>query len=495
MADAIGAYGADIAQRTVAKPGYSEHHTGLAIDFLIVEDGEVLDSEDESYITLHKRLLCCLPDFGFILRYPKGRKHITGYRHEPWHIRYTGVTLAKYIYENGYVLEEVIVMRDFIQAAAMCKKLRREANEGKRGGTAYPGKKALEICPEALRIAGKNASVVLVTGSSGKTTTARMLGNILQRHGISYVANREGANMTDGIAEAFLLRTDDHGDLRERLAVIECDEMYVPSIMEQLHVICVIVTNVTTDQPYRHPVFREVAKVIAQGIAAHPGVICCLNEADEGCRLIAEGIPNEIIRFREDRQEAVVDEATFAICFRFLSSNIYKTDAAAALSGAMALNRKPGAGLDMEAAVKAVCETKPAYGRGSSVRVGNILLRMENFKNPDSMNRILGWIEREGKKPDILFASANAGELTWMREYDWEPVRNAAGTIYVWGGSEDAAYLGSRFASIRLESLEDMERLLLETKKDTVLLCEYWALLKIWEFFADRGYTEHFWDN
>ena len=90
-------YGADYAAKTVAKPGFSEHHTGLALDLYFKtknEDGSFSDvyyNEDmekeeykETWAKIHEKLA----DYGFILRYLEGKEHITGYRYEPWHIRY-----------------------------------------------------------------------------------------------------------------------------------------------------------------------------------------------------------------------------------------------------------------------------------------------------------------------------------------------------------------------------------------------------------------------
>lgn len=301
--------------------------------------------------------------------------------------------------------------------------------------------------------------------------------------------------MTAGITEAFLLKTDDSGVLRERIAVMECDEMYIPKMIKQLHVICVIVTNITTDQPYRHPDFRQVAKVIAQSLAACPAVVCCLNGKDEGCRLIAESVANEIVRFDEEDAGIIVDGNKIRVELRFLPNDIYQADAAAALSCVKVINSKLGTGISMQEAVSAVCETKPAYGRGSSIRIGNSSLIMENFKNPESMQRIFLWLEREGQKPNLIFASANERELTWMQTYDWQPMKDIAETIYVYGETEEAGFLCDQLQSVRLESLDEMERILLNTAQKAVLLCEYWALLKIWEYFAQKGYTEHFWNN
>ena len=86
--------GAEYAARTVAIPGFSEHHTGLALDVYLIVDGEPMyyNRELPQYFPCWERLHAKLAGHGFILRYPKGREHITGYGYEPWHIRYVGDT-------------------------------------------------------------------------------------------------------------------------------------------------------------------------------------------------------------------------------------------------------------------------------------------------------------------------------------------------------------------------------------------------------------------
>ena len=90
-------------------PGYSEHNTGLAMDFDIFLNGKwggiALDKNGNINQTT-KWLHTQLHKFGFILRYPKGKEDITKMKFEPWHIRYVGDGPAKYIYENNLTLEE-----------------------------------------------------------------------------------------------------------------------------------------------------------------------------------------------------------------------------------------------------------------------------------------------------------------------------------------------------------------------------------------------------
>lgn len=101
--------GEEYCQKYVAPIGTSEHHTGLAIDFYIEENGsfpkdDFSIEENEKYKEVHK----ILKDFGFILRYPEGKENITGYEYEAWHIRYVGKVVAKICYENDLTLEEYL---------------------------------------------------------------------------------------------------------------------------------------------------------------------------------------------------------------------------------------------------------------------------------------------------------------------------------------------------------------------------------------------------
>lgn len=88
-----------------ARPGCSEHQTGLAIDLRNVNLGTTgtrLTEENYKWLetNAHK--------YGFIIRFPKDKEFITGYIFENWHIRYVGLDLAKIIYENNLTLEEYI---------------------------------------------------------------------------------------------------------------------------------------------------------------------------------------------------------------------------------------------------------------------------------------------------------------------------------------------------------------------------------------------------
>lgn len=85
-----------------AKPGYSEHQLGLAVDLNSVE-------EDFEQTKEYKWLKTNSYKYGFIERYPKGKEFITGYGYEPWHYRYLGVDLATKVFTENVTYEEYLV--------------------------------------------------------------------------------------------------------------------------------------------------------------------------------------------------------------------------------------------------------------------------------------------------------------------------------------------------------------------------------------------------
>lgn len=100
--------GKDAADRYSARPGYSEHQTGLAFD--IGEKGR-----EDLWLTkafgetkAGQWLVKNAHNYGFILRYPEGKEDITGFMYESWHFRYLEGNLAKKVYESGVTLEEYL---------------------------------------------------------------------------------------------------------------------------------------------------------------------------------------------------------------------------------------------------------------------------------------------------------------------------------------------------------------------------------------------------
>lgn len=100
--------GVEEADRYSARPGYSEHQTGLAFDIGEVNREEHWVSSSFGGTEAGKWLATNAHTYGFILRYPEGKEFVTGYMHESWHFRYVGEEIAQDIYKNKGTLEEYL---------------------------------------------------------------------------------------------------------------------------------------------------------------------------------------------------------------------------------------------------------------------------------------------------------------------------------------------------------------------------------------------------
>lgn len=96
------------ADRYSARPGHSEHQTGLAFDVGEVGREDLWLTSEFGETPAGQWLATNAHHYGFILRYPKGKEAITGFMYESWHFRYLGVELATKVYESGLTLEEYL---------------------------------------------------------------------------------------------------------------------------------------------------------------------------------------------------------------------------------------------------------------------------------------------------------------------------------------------------------------------------------------------------
>ncbi len=104
VATYLQAYGKNYVDNYIAKPGFSEHQTGMSIDVASKTKNIFIESEEYRWMMDHAY------EYGFILRYPKSKEEITGYKCEAWHYRYVGKKIANYIKKNNITYDEYYVM-------------------------------------------------------------------------------------------------------------------------------------------------------------------------------------------------------------------------------------------------------------------------------------------------------------------------------------------------------------------------------------------------
>jgi UDP-N-acetylmuramyl tripeptide synthase len=166
-----------------------------------------------------------------------------------------------------------------------------------RGGTALPGKLALRICPNLLGELAQNVKTVVLTGTNGKTTSARMVEQAFSDKGMSYFANRSGSNLIQGITAEFAANSTNFGRMKKEYAVIECDEAACKKVLGFLQPKVVAVTNIFRDQLDRYGEITHTLNNIKEGLTHTPEAVLCLNADCSLTASLAGDLPNKCVFF------------------------------------------------------------------------------------------------------------------------------------------------------------------------------------------------------
>ena len=169
-----------------------------------------------------------------------------------------------------------------------------------RGATDFPGRVALKICPNLLGELAKTVTTVIVTGTNGKTTTARMIEQALADSGISYFANKSGANLLTGVAAEFAVHSGISGRCRYPYALIEADEAALKHIAKFVDPKVVVVTNVFRDQLDRYGDVTGTLNNILVGLENSKNAVVCLNADDSLCTSLKDRVPNKTVFYGVD---------------------------------------------------------------------------------------------------------------------------------------------------------------------------------------------------
>ena len=188
----------------------------------------------------------------------------------------------------------------------------------KSGGTAAPGLIALKIDPKLLiKLKAQLKSSIIISGTNGKTTTARMLASILKSANIPYFHNRTGSNLLRGVASELISRSTLTGLFPSKIGLWEIDEAVFPYAIEELKPKIVVLTNLFRDQLDRYGEIDTLAKKWKRALnKLGPETTAILNAddptvADLGkklkCQVIYFGIKDKSlgIKFLSDASDAI----------------------------------------------------------------------------------------------------------------------------------------------------------------------------------------------
>lgn len=151
-------YGEDYARKYVAVPGFSEHHTGLALDLgIIYSDGsEGTFSESENAVWMAENSW----RYGFVRRYAEDKQDITGISNEAWHFRYTGIPHAAYMHEHNLCLEEYL---DYLKNETSQESPLTVTADGKTWKIFYTSEQKIPAPEGEITVSGDNRGGYIVT--------------------------------------------------------------------------------------------------------------------------------------------------------------------------------------------------------------------------------------------------------------------------------------------------------------------------------------------
>ena len=360
-----------------------------------------------------------------------------------------------------------------------------------RGGTALPGLVALTIDPDFIAALASDLAhgVVLVSGTNGKTTTTRMLSDIVRATGWAPTHNRSGSNLERGIAGALLTESTWRGEPSGDIGLFEVDEASLPLVLARISPRVVLVTNLFRDQMDRYFEIDQLARRIGDAIAKlDPRVTLVLNADDPIVAWLGQRHTGPVVYFGVDdpavggrvpqvisdatrcprckqplRYERVVlahegdwscpscglarpdrEVAATAVALTPVSSEIQLRTAVAsafdpvrvpiaglynAYNALAALAVARALDIALPTAALAIANFRPAFGRLEQVAVDGREMRLILVKNPAGFNAAIGALLETGRRPRLLAAlndrDADGRDVSWIWDADFETLAPA----------------------------------------------------------------------
>lgn len=331
----------------------------------------------------------------------------------------------------------------------------RHAAKLRGGGSALPGLIVEKIDPDFVRrtLAQLPRGIVVVSGSNGKTTTTKIVVELLESQGLKVFTNRTGSNFIRGVAAALLGEVDSKGKLDADIAVLELDEAHGVRFAEVIQPDYVLLLNVMRDQLDRFGEIDTVAKLLEKIAAqAKKGVV--LNRDDPRLKTLSFSRPtrtfgahvnlralfpsddelhahtlpkqtthisikNDVSLESLDGQKATIAYGGKKVAIDLKINGIYNVlNAVAAVALCQMII---GDALDESALFTRLKSITPAFGRGESFTVSGQPLEIILVKNPAGFRLSLASFPSARHKTMIAINDnfADGRDMSWLWDVDF----------------------------------------------------------------------------
>ncbi|WP_144670557.1 Mur ligase family protein [Arthrobacter sp. U41] len=344
------------------------------------------------------------------------------------------------------------------------------------GGSALPGLVVEKIDPGFMRrtLSTLPHGVAVVSGTNGKTTTTKMVVELLESQGLKVFTNRTGSNFTRGVAAALLGEVDWRGRLDADVAVLELDEAHAVHFVNQVPPRYSLLLNVLRDQLDRFGEIDKTAQLL-QHIASKTTGTVVLNREDPRVARIAETLtagthgagiekgpdvlyfglddsllstfPNDdelraapgspvppappkphadVVLRRVGAADADFECDGVTVTTAMKLRGVYNIfNAAAALTLARAIAVRDGAVADNDGLLTALSQVAPAFGRGESLVVDGLPLDLVLVKNPSGFRLGLKSFPAAGYATMIAINDnyADGRDMSWLWDVEFDTLR------------------------------------------------------------------------
>lgn len=391
-------------------------------------------------------------------------------------------------------------------------------------GSALPGLIIEKLNPKFLpnTLNTLQEGVVIVSGTNGKTTTTKVLTNLLEKQGMAVLSNPSGSNFTRGIVSTVLDKVSWTGKLDYQIAILELDEAYSRLFVQMIKPRYVVLLNVMRDQLDRYGEVDNTARMLKETAQeATLGVI--INQNDPWLVEIAEEIkpkvtyfgvspelqhllPNddqwhndehEIVDHKHDNtvelnsyenQLAVYSFGRKQVNAELQTAGIHNAlNLAGALAAVVAMNPKS----DPEVLMVELSDIKPAWGRGEVCHVGDTTVTLALVKNPAGMQQSIRSYAHDNSN-DTIFAIndlyADGRDVSWLWDVDYTTLPKGT-DLHVSGlRAYDMAlrlmYEGKTLKSIVSSESDLLQRIISKQPKKIMVFCTYTAMLNLRKYLV-----------
>ncbi|GGH57908.1 glutamate ligase [Rothia aerolata] len=342
----------------------------------------------------------------------------------------------------------------------------RYATKLRGGGSAFPGLVMEKLHPNFVpeELAKLPKGVVVVSGTNGKTTTTKMVVQLLESQGLKVFTNRTGSNFVRGVAAALLGEMNLKGKLDADIAVLELDEAHAVHFVKKVKPDYALLLNVLRDQLDRFGEIDTTRRMLAQVAANTTGTVV-LNREDPRIRSLAENVGSETqVRYfglseklramfpsdDEMRSAGAGGEKKLApelpaasvvlkdftgTAANFLidgeeaagNVNLYGVYNIFNAAAAMALTLEVmGEQADRTALLRELAEITPAFGRGETLSVNDQTLQLLLVKNPSGFRLSLASADARDYATMIVINDqyADGRDVSWLWDVDFHSLQN-----------------------------------------------------------------------